>query len=50
MAQWNVEFSYNLIVEADTMEQAETDAHKAFDEIMPETDEMNIEVSNYQED
>jgi len=50
MEQWNVEFSYNIEVEADTMLKAEVKACQQWDEISPRQDEMNIEVSNYQEE
>jgi len=49
MVIWNVEFSYSINVEAETMAEAETGARQKWDEINPTPDEMNIEVSNADE-
>jgi len=46
MEDWNVEFSYNIRVVADTTEEANEKACKMWDEIMPRRDEMNVEVLN----
>jgi len=49
METWNVKFSYNIMVEASTMEDAEAEAREKWGEIAPRQDEMNVEVSKYQE-
>ena len=41
---YDITFSYTLTAEAETKEEAEALARADFDEIMPRTDEMNIEV------
>ena len=43
---WDVEFSYTIQVEADTMFFAEQIASKEWNEKTLNADEMNIEVSN----
>jgi len=45
MAIWNVEFSYNIEVEANTKEEAEASAEEEWFELEPRLDEMNIKVS-----
>ncbi len=45
MVLWNVEFSYDVIVEADSMEQATDKGIEEFNK--QERGDMNIEVSNY---
>jgi len=42
---FDVTFSYTLSAEAETKEEAEALAKADFDDIMPRTDEMNIEVT-----
>ncbi len=46
---YNVEFSYDIVVEANTKKEAEIKACQKWDDIAPRKDEMNIEVSNYQD-
>jgi len=45
MAIWNVDFSYNIEVEADTRQDAEAEAREIWNEIKPRQDEMNVEVN-----
>ena len=45
MTTWNVEFSYNISVEADSKEEAEQKAHEIWHEVNPVVDEMNVDIS-----
>jgi len=44
MKNYNIAFTYNIQVEAKDKQEAERKAMDIFDEIMPRTDEMNINV------
>ena len=46
---YNVEFSYNIEVEAKNEEEAEEKAIEEFDDIDVRTDEMNINVTEKKE-
>jgi len=47
MMLYNVEFSYDIEVEADTMKQAADIACNEWNEIKPAAGEMNVEVNSY---
>ena len=44
MNKYNVTFAYSILVEAESADEAEKVAIQRWDEIMPRTDEMNINV------